>query len=165
MIEKMSLEQFQQIRNQLAQLVKEYKDNYEAQLVKEYEDNYEAHKNGENYDDSVEEQRLVDQYLEIQNRLLQYDLSDIPFEEWKGLEIITGEKINFSKSHANLDFALLEAGSINNYHGCKVKNIHMLDKYFDESSFDQEYLLNTTIPTLIRYKYYLNKVCQHSCCL
>ena len=108
---------------------------------------------------SKEEQySLFNKYKKIFYSLISFDLSDIPFEEWKGLEIITGEKINFSKSHANLDFALLEAGSINNYHGCKVKNIHMLDKYFDESSFDQEYLLNTTIPTLIRYKYYLNKL-------
>ena len=75
MIEKMSLEQFQKIRNQL------------TQLIKEYEDYYEAHKNDENYDDSVVEKRLVEQYLEIQNRLLEYDLSDIPFEAWQGMAI------------------------------------------------------------------------------
>ena len=98
MIEKMSLEQFQQIRNQL------------TQLIKEYEDNYETHKDDENYDYSLEEQRLIDQYLEIQNRLLQYNLSDIPFEAWQGMEIMSDENhvVDFSKTRANIDFDLVD---------------------------------------------------------
>ena len=53
MIEKMSLEQFKQIKNQL------------AQIVKEFQDNYEAHENDENYDYDKEEQRAFNQYLKI----------------------------------------------------------------------------------------------------
>ena len=140
MIEKMSLEQFQQIRNQLAQLVKEYEDNYEAQLVKEYEDNYEAHKNGENYDDSVEEQRLVDQYLEIQNRLLQYDLSDIPFEAWQGIIIMSDEThaVDFSKTRANIDFDLVEYWGNGNFRGCNVRNLEKLRRSLNARDFDEE---------------------------
>ena len=75
MIEKMSLEQFKQIKNQL------------AQIVKEFQDNYEAHGHDENYDYDKEEQRVVNQYLKIQNRLSQYDLSDIPYSEWSDMAI------------------------------------------------------------------------------
>ena len=44
MIEKMSLEQFQQIKSQL------------SQLIQQYDDYYEAHENDENYDDELLEQ-------------------------------------------------------------------------------------------------------------
>ena len=128
MIEKMSLEQFQQIRNQL------------TQLVKEYEDNYEAHKNDENYDDSIEEQRLVDQYLEIQNRLLQYDLSDIPFEAWQGMAIMSDEThaVDFSKTRANIDFDLVEYWGNGNFRGCNVRNLEKLRRSLNPKDFDEE---------------------------
>ena len=128
MIEKMNLEQFQQIRNQL------------TQLVKEYEDNYEKHKNIENYDDSVEVQRLVDQYLEIQNSLLQYDLSDIPFEAWQGMMIMSDEThaVDFSKTKANIDFALVDYVGNGNFKGCNVRNLENLKRYLNARDFDEE---------------------------
>lgn len=128
MIEKMNLEQFQQIRNQL------------TQLVKEYEYNYEIHKNDDNYDNSVEEQRLIDQYLEIQNRLLQYDLSDIPFEAWEGMAIISDEThaVDFSKTRANIDFDLVEYWGNGNFRGCKVRNLEKLRKSLNPKEFDEE---------------------------
>ena len=128
MIEKMSLEQFQQIKNQL------------AQLVKEYEDNYEAHKNDENYDGSIEEQRLGDQYLEIQNRLLQYDLSDIPFEAWQGMTILSDEThaVDFSKTRANIDFDLVDYWGNGNFRGCNVRNLEKLRRSLNPKDFDEE---------------------------
>ena len=128
MIEKISLKQFQQIRNQL------------TQLVKEYEYNYEIHKNDDNYDNSVEEQRLIDQYYEIQNRLLQYDLSDIPFEAWEGMAIMSDEThaVDFSKTRANVDFDLVEYWGNGNFKGCKVRNLEKLRKFLNPKEFDEE---------------------------
>ncbi len=128
MIEKISLKQFQQIRNQL------------TQLVKEYEYNYEIHKNDDNYDNSVEEQRLIDQYYEIQNRLLQYDLSVIPFEAWEGMAIMSDEThaVDFSKTRANVDFDLVEYWGNGNFKGCKVRNLEKLRKFLNPKEFDEE---------------------------
>lgn len=128
MIEKMSLEQFQQIRNQL------------TQLIKEYEDNYETHKDDENYDYSLEEQRLIDQYLEIQNRLLQYNLSDIPFEAWQGMEIMSDENhvVDFSKTRANIDFDLVDYSGNGNFKGCNVRNLEKLRRSLNPKDFDEE---------------------------
>lgn len=128
MIEKISLKQFQQIRNQL------------TQLVKEYEYNYEIHKNDDNYDNSIEEQRLIDRYFEIQNRLLQYDLSDIPFEAWEGMAIMSDEThaVDFSKTRANVDFDLVEYWGNGNFKGCKVRNLEKLRKFLNPKEFDEE---------------------------
>ena len=133
MIEKMSLEQFQQIRNQL------------TQLLKEYEDNYEAHKNDENYDDSVEEQRLVAQYLEIQNRLLQYDLSDIPYEAWNAFYIISydGYIPDFSRTKANIDFSLIQFYGYVNFRGCNVRNLEEC-QYPNTCIFDENIINNNS---------------------
>ena len=112
-MQKISLEKFQQIKNQL------------KQVEKEYEDNYEKYQNDENYDDSAEEQKVVDKYFEIQNRLCKYDLSDIPFEAWQGMTIISDEthQADFSKTRANIDFAMVEYAGNANFRGCKVINL------------------------------------------
>lgn len=89
MIEKMSLEQFQQIKSQL------------SQLIKQSDDFYDAHKNDENFDYELFEERFTEPYLSIQNRLLNYDLSDIPFEAWQDFQIMSDE------THA-VDFLKLE---------------------------------------------------------
>ena len=128
MIEKMNLKQFQQIREQL------------TQLIKQSEDNYEAHKNDENYDDEVEDQKLADQYLAIQNRLLQYDLSDIPFEAWQGMQILSDEThaVDFSKTKANIDFDLVEYFKNGNFRGCNVRNLEKLGSHLNPKDFDEE---------------------------
>lgn len=128
MIEKMSLEQFKQIKNQL------------AQTLKECQDSYEAHENDENYDDSVEMQRLVNQYLEIQNRLLQYDLSDIPYSEWSDMAILSDEshEADFSKTNANIDFKLVEFQGTNaNFRGCNIRNLNSISYPYSPEQFDE----------------------------
>ena len=128
MIEKISLEQFQQIKNQL------------AQMIKEFQDNDEAHKNDENYDYSVEEQRGIDKYLETQNRLLKYDLSDIPFEAWQGMQILSDEThtVDFSKTRANIDFNLVNCYGNCNFKGCNVRNLEKLVGVLNPKDFDEE---------------------------
>ena len=128
MIEKMSLEQFKQIKNQL------------AQIVKEFQDNYEAHENDENYDYDKEEQRAVNQYLKIQNRLSQYDLSDIPYSEWSDMAIFSDEshEADFSKTNANIDFKLVKyAGTNANFRGCNIRNLNSISSSYSPEQFDE----------------------------
>ena len=110
MVEKLTLEQFQQIRSQL------------SKLIQQYEDFYDTHKNDENYDDDLLEQRFTEQYLSIQNRLLNYDLSDIPFEAWQDFQIMSDEThaVDFSKTKANIDFDIVEYYGNGNFRGCNV---------------------------------------------
>ena len=128
MIEKMSLEQFKQIKNQL------------AQIVKELQDNYEAHENDENYDYDKEEQRAVNQYLKIQNRLSQYDLSDIPYSEWSDMAILSDEshEADFSKTSANIDFKLVKYDGTNaNFRGCNIRNLNSISSSYSPEQFDE----------------------------
>lgn len=127
MIKKMSLEEFRQIKSQLAQLIKVF----------------ELKKADENYDDSI----WINKYLKTQNHLLQYGLSDIPFEEWKGIEIIFDDtnKADFFKTRANLDTNLFEYYGNVNFKGCNVKNLERLIYYFT-NNFDEETIItNSTL--------------------
>ena len=128
MIEKMNLEQFQMFKDQL------------AKLIQEVDNNYEAHKDDENYDSKEFEEMVYGHYLEIQNQLLEYDLSDIPFEAWEGITILSDEThpVDFSKTKANIDFSLIEYWGNGNFKGCNVRNIDKLKRYIDADSFDEE---------------------------
>ena len=108
MNEKMTLEQFQQIKNQLISLANEA-----------------------TYDDPDIVQRIVEQYLKIQNQLLEYDLSDIPFEAWDGVTIVSDKDhvVDFSKTKANIDFDLISYYGYGNFRGCNIKNLNLLGSY------------------------------------
>ena len=77
--------------------------------------------------ENVDEESLVSRYITNVNKLLSYDLSDIPFEMWKDVYItdIDGRyKIDFSKTHANLDFSLnnivYDDDNIPVFKGCNI---------------------------------------------
>ncbi len=142
----MSLEKFRQIKVQLAQLIKVF----------------ELKKADENYYDFI----WINKYLKTQNHLLQYDLSDIPFEEWKGIEIIFDDtnKVDFSKTRANLDTNLFEYYGNVNFKGCNVKNLERLIYDFT-NNFDEETIIANSTLFLSDYfsdefkeKYYSGKI-------
>lgn len=128
MIEKLTLEQFQQIKSQL------------SQLIQQYDDYYDTHKNDDNYDDELLEQRFAEQYLSIQNRLLNYDLSDIPYSEWSDMAIFSDEshEADFSKTNANIDFKLVKyAGTNANFRGCNIRNLNSISSSYSPEQFDE----------------------------
>ncbi len=127
MIEKMTLEQFEQIKNQL------------ANLVKQFEEYDELHKNDENYNGDEIQEKFTEQYLSIQNHLLSYDLSDIPFEAWKDFEIFSDEThiADFSKTRANIDFDLIAYFGDGNFRGCNVRNLEKLGRRLNWRDFDE----------------------------
>lgn len=151
MIEKMTLEQFREIKRQL------------ASIIKQGEDLYEQHKNDENYNYDADEKKLEEQYLEIQKRLLSYDLSDIPYAEWMNMEIISDEShiVDFSKTKANIDFSMLDYSPYANYKSCKIQNIGGTKRILDSEHFDSDVIRNNpslflseSFPISIKQKFY-----------
>ena len=147
----MTLEQFREIKRQL------------ASIIKQGEDLYEQHKNDENYNYDADEKKLEEQYLEIQNRLLSYDLSDIPYAEWMNMEIISDEShiVDFSKTKANIDFSMLDYSPYANYKSCKIQNIGGTKRILDSEHFDSDVIRNNpslflseSFPISIKQKFY-----------
>ncbi len=88
--------------------------------------------------------RFIDEYSSLQNELLAYDLSDIPFEEWSGIHILSGDglPVDFSKTRANIDFGLIEYNGNGNFKGCNIKNLDVVfPTYLDANGFDTETIL------------------------
>ena len=113
---------------------------------------------------------LVEQYINIQSILFNYDLSAIPFEEWKGMTIMSEDYLDLSSTHANLDFSLLEdfdceAGF--NLKGCNLRNLEYIDNDspYTTDNFDDtfvkkhpEYFPDESLPDNIKQKYYERKI-------
>ena len=116
-------------------------------------------------DTDLTEEELITEYNSLLNELLSSDLSDIPFEEWEGMSIAKEGLVDFSKTHANLDFALLEGiyfESIN-LNGCNIRNLQYID--YNEDTFDQEFkdkypecFPSDDLPKEIREAFYEKKV-------
>jgi hypothetical protein len=135
---KMTLEEFIRIRERMAEIFNTNID--ESELT---------------------EDQLLEEYLKLLDTLLSHDLSDIPFEEWKGMYIFREGELDFSKTHANLDFSLLEEIEYEriNLNGCNVRNIQRL--HYDETTFDQEFMAShpeffpdASLPDEIRKAFY-----------
>lgn len=152
MLVKLSIEQFIYIKNSLLNLISDI--NNRANL-------------------DIPEETLLNEFFEkyknLKDELLSYDLSDIPFEEWKGLFIFSGEQFggpaDFSNTHANIDFSLIEGASFDdiNLEGCNIKNLQKFD--YNENTFDENYMINhpeffpdKTLPQKVRNAFYEKKM-------
>ena len=151
MIEKMTLEQFEQIKNQL------------SNLAKGYETSFDEHKNDVNYDSAAEEQRVAGEYLRLQDQLLSYDLSNIPFEAWEGFTVVSDaeHKADFSKTKANIDFKLIEYYGNGNFKGCNIRNLDNIQTHINSNDFDEKTIqmnpslfLTDIFSTEFKNKYY-----------
>ena len=90
-------------------------------------------------DTELTEEELMKEFYSLQNELLSSDLSDIPFEEWEGISLANEGPLDFSKTHANLDFSILNDlyfDSIN-LDGCNVRNLQELEIH--EDTFDEAF--------------------------
>lgn len=125
---KITLEQFN-----------EYKSRCRA-IIKEAEEDYEKNKDNPNYNSDELESTLVKRYMEVQSELLKFDLSPIPFSEWKDFAIIADKDhpVDFSNTHANIDFSIFEYNGGINFKGCNIQNIKSLKQMLKSSDFDQE---------------------------
>jgi len=144
----MKLEEFRKIKQEMKELFNKFEEMNEEEKENE----------------EITEQ-IVQKFYELQSKLLESDLSSIPFEEWKGITLSFDGELDFSKTHANIDFSLLEDiyfDSIN-LTGCNVRGIDRLD--FDENTFDEEFIRNhpeyfpdENVPEEIKKKFFQQKL-------
>lgn len=125
---KITLEQFNEFKNRC------------RAIIKETEEDYEKNKDNPNYNSSELEATLVKRYLEVQSELLKFDLSPIPFSEWKNFMIMADKDhpVDLSSTHANIDFSIFEYNGGINFKGCKIQNIRTLKQILKSSDFDQD---------------------------
>ncbi len=153
MLEKMTLEEFQKIKKELA--------NY----LETIENTMDFNDDNPNFNRDEYEKIAIKDYQHILKKLLTKDLSDIPFSEWEGIYIISSpisfpDKLDFSKTRANLDFSIIQVDGIADFHNCHVKNLKNLYS-ISEESFDEEVIksnpdvfLSSDYPIEFRKKYY-----------
>lgn len=98
------------------------------------------HKNDPDFDGSSVEKELIVKYMEVQNHLLSYDLSDIPFEAWENMTIVSDEEhsADFSKTKANIDFNLVECVGNANFKSCNIRNLERISRQLNPDNFDDE---------------------------
>lgn len=126
---KITLEQFNQ-----------YKERCKL-IVDEVEDIYEQNTNNPDFDMAKFYEQFVQRYLAVQNELLQYDLSTIPYDEWRDFVILSNKQhpVDFSGTHANIDFSIFQYNDDAkiNFKGCNVRNLGSLNRILKSSDFDK----------------------------
>lgn len=104
----------------------------------------EAEERREDFSDEEEEQYLA-RYKEIIEILSEHDLSDIDFEEWRGMFLFADEDnpLDFSKTKANIDFSILGEydayKTFPNFKSCQIKNFDFGEYYYSPEMFDEEF--------------------------
>ena len=171
MVNKLDFEGFKIIKKQLIDIINEA-DKY-----------FNEHSNNEGFN---YEKEIVEVYFEkifkLQDYLLSFDLSEIPFEAWDGLTLLLrqGQVLDFSKTKANLNFDLFNLFKLDEEHhysdkgdmlincyGCNVRNIPFyelsdvdMNNIFDEETRKQypALFLSSLFSSEFRLKYYGRKL-------
>ena len=148
----MSLEKFTEIKRELASIIQKY-----IALAKQ-------HENDKNYDMDLLEEKGIKEYSQRLSSLLNYDLSDIPFEAWKDFIIISDEThaVDFSKTKANIDFNIVDYQKNCNFKGCNIRNLDKIwllnPNAFDEQTIqmNSKLFLSDDFSNGFKEKYYKN---------
>lgn len=129
----------------------------------------EADERGEDIPEE-EVQKQLDRYKEIIDTLSQYDLSDIDFEEWRGMYLLVQDDIpiDFSKTKANLDFSIIGYESWKatpNLKSCQIKNFDFERYEYSPDMFDEEFrkenegrFLSPDIPEDVAERFFEGKI-------
>ena len=103
-------------------------------------------------DDEIDDEtnaEFENRYKEIISILAEHDLSNIDFEEWRGMFfVVDGDfPLDFSKTNANLDFSLIifdfaddSEDVICSFKGCKIINFDFEKKGYAIEMFDEEFI-------------------------
>ncbi len=167
-MEKLTLEKFIEIKNKLLSIISQAKRLLYGNDYFVYLDDEEILQLlcGNDLDDNMSE-FLNRYYIPVQSALYNYDLSDIPFEEWKGL-ILVGSYYNiadFSNTKANIDFNLIKCNGLTSFKGCNIRNIDSLNvncypRMFDEKVVNEnsKYFLSNLFNDEFKKIYYDNLI-------
>lgn len=152
MNEKMSLEKFTEIKRELASIIQKYSARAEQ------------HENDKNYDMDLLLEEFFNEYSQRLSSLLNYDLSDIPFDAWKDFIIYSDEThaVDFSKTKANIDFNIVDYPENCNFKGCNIRNLDKIwllnPNDFDEQTIqmNSKLFLSDDFSNEFKEKYYKN---------
>lgn len=128
-MEKLDLQIFRNLKQEIVEYIAKFQ---------------EAEERGEYLSDEEEEQFLA-RYKEIIEILSEHDLSDIDFEEWRGMFLFADEDnpLDFSKTKANIDFSILEEYDTDqtfpNFKSCQIKNFDFEKYNYSPEMFDEEF--------------------------
>lgn len=150
-MEKLDLQIFRELKQEIVDYITKYK---------------EAEERGEYLSEEEEEQFLA-RYNEIIEILSEHDLSDIDFEEWRGMVLVADEDnpLDFSKTKANIDFSILEEyntyKTFPNFKSCQIKNFNFEKYDYSPEMFDEEFrkenegrFLSENIPEEVADRFY-----------
>ena len=133
-MEKLDLQIFRALRQEIIDYINKFR---------------EAEERGEYLSDEEGEQFQV-RYKEIIEILSEHDLSDIDFEEWRGMALFADEDnpLDFSKTKANIDFSILEEydayKTFPNFKSCQIKNFDFEKYDYSPEMFDEEFRKENT---------------------
>ena len=150
-MEKLDLQIFRSLKQEVVEYIEKYK---------------EAEERGEYLSDE-EQQQFLARYKEIIEILSEHDLSDIDFEEWRGMILFAEEDfpLDFSKTKANIDFSILEDFSaydiFPNFKSCQIKKFDFKKYNYSPEMFDEEFrkenegrFLSENIPEEVSDRFY-----------
>ena len=117
--------------------------NLKQEIVEYFAKYQEAEESGEYLSDE-EVEKISARYKEVIEILSEHDLSDIDFEEWRGMYLMANEDnpLDFSKNNANLDFSIIEYEvykTFPNFKGCQIKNFDFEKYDYSPDMFDEEF--------------------------
>ena len=160
-MEKLDLQTFRNLKQEVVDKI---------EIIMKFVELYEIQKSDENYeydDISKYEFDAINRYKEIIKTLLQYDLSDIDFEEWRGFFLWSSKEIplDFSKTKANLDFSIIfyiqDDKTLPNLKSCKIKNFDFYRYKYTRNMFDEDFVkeniekfLSADIPQEVTERFY-----------
>ena len=114
------------------------------QEIVEYIAKYQEAKEREEYLPDEEREQFLARYKEIIEILSEHDLSDIDFEEWRGMYLMVDEDtpLDFSKTKANIDFSIIKYDAYDtfpNFQSCQIKNFDFEKYDYSPEMFDEEF--------------------------
>lgn len=149
-MEKLDLQIFRELRQEIIDYMNKYR---------------EAEERGEYLSDE-EEQQFLSRYREIIGILSEHDLSDIDFEEWRGMLLFADDEnpLDFSKTKANIDFSILEYDAYKafpNFKSCQIKHFDFEKNDYTPEMFDEEFrkenegrFLSENVPEEVSDRFY-----------
>lgn len=150
-MEKLDLQIFRELKQEIIDYVNKYR---------------EAEERGEYLSDEEQEQFLT-RYKEIIEILSEHDLSDIDFEEWRGMVLFADEEntLDFSRTKANIDFSIIGEydayKTFPNFKSCQIKNFDFEKYDYSPEMFDEEFrkenegrFLSENIPEEVSDRFY-----------
>ena len=125
MKDNISVKDFKEIKKQLGDIWHEYS------LLDEKSEDPEIKK---------QKAELLYEYIFAENRLSNYNLSMIPFEDWEGVTLVGEEEqyIDFSSSMANIDFELVKYLGFCNFTNCNLRHFNNLDDTLKSKSITND---------------------------